>query len=43
MLVHNPLMHVYFVSEDFLDAYQAMRSSIGIHDADKVKKCLKYR
>ena len=35
-LRHGSLLH--FLSEDFMDAYRAMRSSIGLHESDEVSK-----
>ena len=35
-LRHGSLMH--FLSEDFMDAYRAMCSSIGLHESDEVSK-----
>jgi len=32
-LRHGSLLH--FLSEDFMDAYRAMRSSIGLHESDE--------
>lgn len=32
------ILAFFFPEEDFMDAYRAMRSSIGLHEADEVRK-----
>ena len=36
------ILAFFFPEEDFMDAYRAMRSSIGLHEADEVRNTFAY-